>query len=368
MNIFDKSQEVEVTEEVKQENDTQNYLQLLTGGSIKVEQKGVIAFKDYDIIKEEITNIANKYKGLVFDNMSESEYKKCKSDLADLRKSLKLVDAERLKISKEFKAPLVIFEKDLTKPLLDIFKDAITDLDKNVKVYDQKQKDAKKLDITEYYLMMLKEYPEFNSISLDSIFNTKWYNVAYTQKKINAELLNFYSKKNEQLDIIKLMPNGGDIKVEWFDNGFDLALAQETVLRRIKSAKEEQAKIDKVNGDRGIEVSPFNGEWPKQNSDRAVEVNLTDNLKKYIDENVLTYVGDETFEPVIETDVNGVKRIDFDKVVIEEEAIAVFGVKGSMSTLMKLKEFIGKLITEEQLEKTNIKKVSDYTDFMEENK
>lgn len=108
--------------------------------SIQLEV-GKIGFENLEAVKQGLTLIAQKYKGIVVTDDAD-RYKEAKDQRAEINKIIKAVDDERKRIKKLYEVPLKEFEKSV-KDVIAIADEAAKELDSNIKAVEQLRRDEK---------------------------------------------------------------------------------------------------------------------------------------------------------------------------------------------------------------------------------
>lgn len=105
-----------------------------------------------------------------------------KKDRAELNKAAEKLNSERLALEKEFNKPFEEF-KAIVNDTCKLIKDASLKIDAVVKAADDKAKEEKKAQIEAYW-----KDCNFDLVSLEKIFNPKWYNKTFKILDIQEEI------------------------------------------------------------------------------------------------------------------------------------------------------------------------------------
>lgn len=140
---------------------------------------GSIKFENFEENLEILKLEASKYKNLVFTDDSIQEAKQTR---ANLNKVVEKIDARRKEIKKIFLQPYEELEKQL-KQMVEVVKDANSNIDKQVKEFEERMKLEKKGKILELW-----DSYGYNKIHIDKIFQERWLNKTCTLKMIAAEM------------------------------------------------------------------------------------------------------------------------------------------------------------------------------------
>lgn len=139
----------------------------------------VIEF-NFDELKQEITSRVEMYKNLVY---TEEQTRQAKADLAQLRKFVKALSDERIKVKKQCLKPYEEFEAKVNE-LSKIVQEPIGLIDRQVKEYEEKQRAEKLQQIQELFGTI--GFQSF--VTLDKIFDEKWLNASVSLKKIGDDM------------------------------------------------------------------------------------------------------------------------------------------------------------------------------------
>ena len=115
-----------------------------------------------------------------------------RAELNNFDKSLKRI---RIDTKKEFLAPYEMFESQI-KYLTSLVSDTASEIDKGIKEIDERQTNAKRLDI-ELYFRELKML-----IPLDKVYKKEWENKSYSLENIQDEILQLKAQIDKDLNYI----------------------------------------------------------------------------------------------------------------------------------------------------------------------
>ena len=154
----------------------------------------VIEF-NYDELKKEITEKAEKYMNLVY---TEDQIREAKKDVAVLRKFTKALSDERIRVKKECMKAVEPFEEKV-KELCGIVDESICNIDKQVKEYEDQKKKDKYNEIRDFFEEL--EKPEW--LTLLQIFDEKWLNASTSYKSIQEAIVSEIARIKEDLSTIE---------------------------------------------------------------------------------------------------------------------------------------------------------------------
>ena len=134
---------------------------------------------NYEELKKELGLQLQHYKGLVF---AENEIVSAKKTRADLNRVATVIDERRKELKKEFLKPYEEVENQ-AKELIGMIKDVNGEIDKQIKDYEEKEKEEKKIEIAQLWCSL-----HYNKITVDKIWNDKWLNKTFSMKDIEEEM------------------------------------------------------------------------------------------------------------------------------------------------------------------------------------
>lgn len=192
----------------------------------------VIEF-NFDELKQEISNRVEMYRTLVY---TEDQVKQAKADRANLNKFVKVLSDERIKVKKQCLQPYEAFEAKVNE-LAKIVQEPIALIDEQVKGYEEKQKQEKLDEITNFFNST--DHPEWLHIA--QIMNDKWLNVSVSMKAVVAEMDARLEQIANDLATLSNLPEFGFEATEVYKTTLDLnrALNEGHRLSEIQKRKAE---------------------------------------------------------------------------------------------------------------------------------
>lgn len=166
---------------------------------IVVDQKPGVISTNFEEIKEELKERMEVYKELEVTEENKPERKK---DISTLRKVVKAVNDKKIEVKNKFMEPYTAFEKNV-KDLIGIIEEPIELIDKQVKVFEEKQTAEKKQKIQDAYNELIGDIAEY--LPLSKIYDSKWENVSVSMKSIKGEIEQAVSSTVMAVDTIKGM-------------------------------------------------------------------------------------------------------------------------------------------------------------------
>lgn len=196
----------------------------------------VIEF-NFEELKQEITERASTYVNLVY---SEEQIKDAKNDRAALNKFVKALSDERIKIKKECLKPYEDFEAKI-KELDKIVSAAIGNIDSQVKGYEEKKKQEKLDEITNFFNST--NHPEWLHIA--QIMSDKWLNASVTMKAVMGEIDARLEQITNDIATLANLPEFGFEATEVYKTTLDMnkALNEGSRLAEIQKRKAEHERL-----------------------------------------------------------------------------------------------------------------------------
>lgn len=263
---------------------------------------------NYEELKGGLTASLEKYQNLVY---TPENIKEAKDDRATLNALKKSLNDEKIKIKKEFMVPYDDFEAKI-KELIELVDKPASEIDKQVKVFEEQEKAKKRETIKTIYSENIGAYAEL--ISLEKLYDPRWENKTYKETDITKEIQDVVKKADSDLKVIMDLKSEFEFQIK--DTYFKtLDLGQALVEKqRLEKQKELQEQLT----------------TPKQ-----TEV-VVDNVAK-------TTIGDDSVD-AMEYAVGGVIGVDTsneESTQVEEKMVSVaFRVECTESQLKALGEYM----------------------------
>lgn len=206
----------------------------------EVEIPKVIEF-NYKELKSELEEKVSYYETLVY---TDEQIKEAKSDRTNLNKLKKALNDERIRREKEYLQPFNVFKAQINE-IIGIIDRPITVIDSQVKAYEEKQKQEKRVAIEEVFGTI--GFQTF--VTLDMIFNDKWLNASTSLKSIEEEMKQLMYRFSTDLLTLNNLPEFGFEAVEVYKTTLDInkAISEAQRMSQIAKAKaEKEAEQDAV--------------------------------------------------------------------------------------------------------------------------
>lgn len=193
---------------------------------------------NFDELKNELQLRTEQYANLVY---TEDQIKEAKTDRATLRKLVDALETERKRQKKECLKPYEEFEAKV-KELVALVNKPVALIDSQVKAYEEKQKEEKRLKITE--LFEGKKRPEW--LLFENLFVETWLNASVSMKTIEEAIDKTLEMVANDLAIIAEMPEYSFEALQTYKASLDLrkAVSEAHRLSDMARMKAEYAKAE----------------------------------------------------------------------------------------------------------------------------
>lgn len=232
--------------ETKNNQQVINSLKLVISPLKKME---AIKF-NYEELKGGLQESLKKYQNLVYTSQNIKEAKDDRATLNALKKSL---NDEKIKIKKEFEVPYKDFE-DKIKELIELVDKPASEIDKQVKIFEEAEKAKKRESIENIYAENIGSYADL--IPLQQIYDSRWENKTYKETDIKKEIQDIVKKADSDIKVIVELKSEFEFQIkDTYFRTLDLGQAlvekqrlekQKELLTTIKQQQVE-VKIDPIN-------------------------------------------------------------------------------------------------------------------------
>ena len=169
-----------------------------------------------------------------------------KKDKAELNNAAKLLNAERIRIEKEFMKPIEAFKATVSETV-QLIEECSAKIDVIVKEVEQKEKETKKAIIIEYF-----ESLHFSLVDFDMLFNPKWLNKSTKLKDIQDEIQGRIEKIQADLSVLDRIGEAEAKQYYLSTLNLDAALAKAD---EIKVKRERLAAFEKAQAAQKAQAS-----------------------------------------------------------------------------------------------------------------
>lgn len=196
---------------------------------------------NFEEIKLKLEERISKYASLVY---TDAQILLAKKDRAELNKLKSEIETKRKEIKTKCLQPYEAFEIKV-KELVALVEKPINEIDKQVKSYEETQKEYKKKQLVDFYIEKAGSLPTI--IPFEKIFNEKWLNQTVKLQTAKDEMLSQINLINNAFTIIDDLKTEYSIQVkDKFIQTLDLQLA----LSENKRLTEQAEKLRQIEEDK----------------------------------------------------------------------------------------------------------------------
>lgn len=193
---------------------------------------------NYEELRNELTEKVSMYETLVY---TDEQIKEAKEDKANLNKLKRALNDERIALEKKYMQPFETFKAQVND-IIRIIDKPIAVIDKQVKEFEQKEKDEKLEAIKELFASV--GFQPF--VNLEMIFDNKWLNKTFSMKKIEDAMKERMFQIGNDVKTLNDLPEFGFEALEIYKTTLDInrALAEGRKLADIQKKKKEQQEAE----------------------------------------------------------------------------------------------------------------------------
>lgn len=189
---------------------------------------------NFEELKKEIAAASHEYEASVY---TDDTIKAAKADRAKLNKFVDALNGKRTEIRKALLKPDEQFSQEI-KELTGIVQKAISNIDLQVKSYEQRLREEKISKVQEFYEENINDLAPI--LPFDRVFKSEYANASTTMKSIKEDILSLIQRVGEGLAIINEVDSkyAGDMK-EVFLRTYDIGAAM-AERNRLEVAEEKR--------------------------------------------------------------------------------------------------------------------------------
>lgn len=199
------------------------------------QENGMIDFNNFDQLKERLLNYLKNYKGATF---TEETKAIARADIADLRKLKKAINDRKIEVKKLFMQPYEEFEVK-AKELMALIDEPIELIDNQVKVFEKKRIEERRVLIQEIYEEKSGDLAEY--APLDRIYSDKWERASTSTKSIKADIEQIFLGVQMDIESLRLMRVDPDV----IEFALDKYKKGDTVIDSMRKANEFAELVEK---------------------------------------------------------------------------------------------------------------------------
>lgn len=245
---------------------------------LKVEEiKALEPIKfNYEEIKAQLKEQLKKYKGVVY---TEEMIPQAKTDKATIRKVKDTINDEKKRIKNLLLADYTVNFEPKCKELMEMLECVYNEIDTQVNVFEEKEKQDKKIKIANIWINLAGKYAQI--MDFDIIFQEQWLNKTYTMNKVEEDLKSIIVRTERDFETMDQRVTDKEINelvkafyLEHLDKpetALTLALAEEYAI------KERRAKVSSfVNNTQDVTKTEENLTETSQNLTQNGNVQIID--------------------------------------------------------------------------------------------
>ena len=155
--------------------------------------------EDYDQLKAKVLEDVSVFKGII---ISEDTLEEAPKWRAELNKKAKRISDFRIAFEKDFKKRIEKSTSQL-KELASFYADASSNIDVQVKEFDEKRKQEKNAAIGKIYEDCIEDMREF--LPLEKLYNDKWGNKGFSLADIEKEIKSRVATTKDSIEAIQTL-------------------------------------------------------------------------------------------------------------------------------------------------------------------
>lgn len=193
---------------------------------------------NYEELKQELVQRTSVYGTMVY---TDEEIKNAKADRANLNRLKKALNDERIRREREYMEPFATFKAQIAE-IVGIIDKAAANCDRQIKEYEEQQKEKKLNAIREYF----NEHPSvegFETLQLEQIMDAKWLNASVSMKSIQETIDARLEQIEKDLAVVRSLPSYAFEAEEAYFDTLDLAKAVSEA-HRLQAMAEKKAAYE----------------------------------------------------------------------------------------------------------------------------
>lgn len=217
---------------------------------------------NYEELRAELLSKVSVYETMVY---TEDQVKEAKADRAALNRLKKALNDERIRQEKDYMQPFNTFKAQVGE-LVKIIDKSVSVVDKQVKEFEDQQKQDKLLKIKEYFDGAFVYGEAVNkNIPFEKILDSKWLNASVSMKSIQEAIDAKMAQMAKDLAVIADLPSYAFEARECYMDTLDLAKAVSEA-HRLQAQAEKRAAWEANQQKRKEEATE-----PKTEIGKAIE-------------------------------------------------------------------------------------------------
>ena len=204
-----------------------------------VVKEGKIAFKQYKDILANATKLANEISNII---VSEDTIKTSKKTVADLKKTVNILEDKRKEIKKSILLPYNSFEAQV-KEIVAVINGADTIVRNQIRELEEEERDEKEAEIEEMFYDKLAYYSFAALVNYRQFLRNEHLNKTFSMKKVENEIVEWLEKRKTDFEYINSVDNKEEVYNEYLKS-FDVVNAVNIVTQRHKEIEEIETVVN----------------------------------------------------------------------------------------------------------------------------
>lgn len=196
---------------------------------------GSIDFKDYEELKNQVTELAENIKNIV---VNEENIKQSKKLLAQVNKSVKKLNDERISIKKQLAEPYEEFNSQI-KEIENIVKNADNFVRSQVRELEERERDAKKEELKLIWHKRIKAYNYAKIVDFEDWITNKHLNKSMSTNKCEEDMTDYLEKIENDVKTLSNMEHSDELIIE-YKNCQDVAVSIQRMNDKYKQIKKHK--------------------------------------------------------------------------------------------------------------------------------
>lgn len=193
---------------------------------------------NFEAVKSGLAALIAPYTTMI---VTEDGIGDAKKTLAQLRKLKDGINAQKIAVKKEWMRPYTEFE-DQAKQLMGLVDGGVTNIDGQIKAYDEDRRAEKQKQIKAIFSVAVSEKEVSDYLTWNDVWNPKWLNAGYPLDTILDEINGAAAKTAEDLDFLRGLHSDFEAAVlDEYSRSHDIKAAMNTAnrLKAIQKAEED---------------------------------------------------------------------------------------------------------------------------------
>ena len=204
-----------------------------------VVKEGKIAFKQYKALLTTAQKRADEISSIV---VSEDTIKSSKKIVADLKKTVNVLEDKRKEIKKSILIPYNSFEQQV-KEIVSVINGADTIVRTQIRELEEKERDDKEDEIEELFSEKVSNYSFKEFVMFKHFLKNEHLNKTVSMKKIDSELVEWLEKRKSDFEYINTVEHKEEVYNEYLKS-FDVVSSINIVTQRHKEIENIETLVN----------------------------------------------------------------------------------------------------------------------------